>query len=81
MALTNAQYDEIMRGYQSRQLHNRFLTQERQQEAYTKLPELKTLNDRIASLSVQAARKKLEDDTQEYILIKKQIEDCKAEKQ
>ena len=80
MALTNAQYDEIMRGYQSRQLHNRFLTQERQQEAYTKLPELKTLNDRIASLSVQAARKKLEDDTQEYILIKKQIEDCKAEK-
>ena len=81
MALTNAQYDEIMRGYQSRQLHNRFLTQERQEKAYAKLPELKAINDRIASLSVQAARKKLEDDTQGYAFIKQQIKDCKIEKE
>ena len=81
MALTNAQYDEIMRGYQSRQLRNRHLTQERLEKAYARLPELKSINDRIASLSVSAARKKLEDDTQEYNLIKQQIEDCKKEKQ
>ena len=29
MALSNAQYDEIMRGYQNRQLRNRHLTEEK----------------------------------------------------
>ena len=81
MALTNAQYDEIMRGYQSRQLHNRHLTQERLEKAYARLPELKSINESIASLSVEAARKKLEGDTQGYLVLKEQIENCKKEKQ
>jgi len=80
MALTNAQYDEIMRGYQSRQLHNRHLTQERLEEVYTNVPQLKTINDTIASLSVEAARKKLEDDNLSYNLLKKKIEDLRSEK-
>lgn len=80
MALSNAQYDEIMRGYQSRQLHNRHLSQQRMEEALTKLPELKTINEQIASLSVEAARKKLDDDTLSYQLLKKKIEDLKNEK-
>lgn len=81
MALTNAQYDEIMRGYQSRQLHNRHLTQERLNEVYAKVPQLKSINDTIASLSVEAARKKLEDDNLSYNLLKKKIEDLRNEKQ
>ena len=68
MALSNAQYDEIMRGYQSRQLHNRHLSQKRMEEALIKLPELKTINEQIASYSVEAARKKLEDDSLNYYI-------------
>lgn len=81
MALSNAQYEQIMRGYQSRQLHNRRLTQQRQEEAYAKIPELKEINDKIASLSVDAARKKLMDDPSGSAQIKRQIADQKARKQ
>lgn len=80
MALTNAQYDEIMRGYQSRQLRNRHLTQERLEEVYAKVPELKSLNDNIASLSVEAARKKLDDDNLSFNLLKKKLTDLRKEK-
>ena len=80
MSLTNAQYDEIMRGYQSRQLRNRYLTQERLDEVYAKVPQLKSINDTIASLSVEAARKKLDDDNLSYNLLKKKIEDLRVEK-
>ena len=80
MALSNAQYDEIMRGYQNRQLHNRHLTQERLNTVYTKIPHLKSINDLIASLSVEAARKKLSDDQLGYQLAKEKIEDLREEK-
>ena len=80
MALSNAQYDEIMRGYQSRQLSNRHLTQERLGKVYAKVPQLKNINEQIASLSVEAARKKLDDDQLSYQLLKKKIEDLRKEK-
>ena len=80
MALSNAQYDEIMRGYQSRQLQNRHLTQERLDKVFAKIPQLKSINDQIASLSVEAARKKLDDDNLSYNLLKKKIEDLRSDK-
>ena len=80
MALSNAQYDEIMRGYQNRQLRNRHLTQERLEAAYTNIPQLKSINDQIASLSVEAARKKLADDDTSYQQTKKAIDDLRIEK-
>ncbi len=81
MALTNAQYDEIMRGYQSRQLKNRHLTQERTNAVFAKIPELKSINDSIATLSVEAARKKLEDDTTGYQSLQSQLADLRVKKQ
>jgi len=80
MALTNAQYDEIMRGYQNRQLTNRHLSQTRMEEALAKIPELKTINDSIASLSVEAARKKLNDDIDKFQELKQEIENLKKKK-
>lgn len=80
MALSNAQYDEIMRGYQNRQLRNRHLTQERLDKIYAKVPQLKSINEQIASVSVEAARKKLDDDQLSYQLLKKKIEDLRKEK-
>ena len=38
MALSNAQYDEIMRGYQNRQLRNRHAAQQRLEDTYKKIP-------------------------------------------
>ena len=80
MALTNAQYDEIMRGYQNRQLHNRRIVQERLETAYKNIPALKTINDNIASTSVEAARKKLEEDHTGYQLLKEKLDDLRLEK-
>ena len=80
MALSNAQYDEIMRGYQNRQLHNRHLTQERLEQVYKTMPQLKSINDQIASLSVEAARKKLADDQLGSAKAKEKIEDLREEK-
>ena len=80
MGLSNVQYDEIMRGYQSRQLNNRHLTQHRLNEVYAKIPQLKFINDQIASLSVEAARKKLNNDPSGCQSIKSKIEDLREEK-
>jgi DNA replication protein DnaC len=81
MALSNAQYDEIMRGYQNRQLRNRHLTEEKLNTAYTDMPQLKSINDQIASLSVEAARKKLSDDITSFQQIQKTIDDLRLEKE
>ena len=45
MALSNAQYDEIMRGYNQRQIRNKHITSKRINEAYTKCPQLKAIDD------------------------------------
>lgn len=80
MALSNAQYDEIMRGYQQRQLANRGITASRIEEVNQKLPALKALNDSIAEVSVEAARKRLSDDIIGHNLLKKTLEDLREEK-
>lgn len=80
MALTNAQYDEIMRGYQNRQLANRRILQQRLETAYKDIPALKEINDSIASTSVAIARKKLEDDLEGCELLKKELSILKNKK-
>ena len=56
MALTNAQYDEIMRGYEQRQTENRHRLELRTKEIYEKEPRLTLLDDEISSTSVSSAR-------------------------
>lgn len=70
MALSNTQYDEIMREYQERQLRNRHLTQKREEEAYTRFPALKSIDDKMAEISVESARKMLDGDTQAFNQLK-----------
>ena len=59
MALTNTQYNSIMREYEQRQLKNRRLLSERIRHAYALSPRLKEINDEIASISVAAARQRI----------------------
>ena len=80
MALSNAQYDEIMRGYQSRQLLNRRIEKEREEEVYEKIPALKTIDDRIAEISVESARKMLDGDSHAFTRLKADLADLRVQK-
>ncbi len=64
MALSNSQYDQIMRAYEQQQLNNEYHLRERCQKAYTLIPALKELDHSISSLSVRQARRLLDGDDQ-----------------
>lgn len=80
MGLSNAQYDEIMRGYQERQLHNRRTAKERQEEAYLKIPALKELDDKIAEISVESARRMLDGDATALDRLKLELTGLRVQK-
>ena len=80
MALSNAQYDEIMRGYDERQLQNRHITAMRLSEAYKKEPRLKEIDNAIASCSVKQAEKLLDGDKNALNALKMQIKAFRDEK-
>ena len=75
MALSNAQYDEIMREYDKRQLHNKALAKQRAEELYQKQPRIKEIDHSIASVSVMQAKKHLEGDTSALSTLKELLAD------
>ena len=79
MALSNSQYDTIMRAYEQKQLNTRNLMDKRYQTVYEQLPELKTLHQTISSLSVRQARKLLEGDEQALLELREQIQKFSAQ--
>lgn len=81
MSLSNAQYDKIMREYQKRQMDNAHLSRQRQARVYKALPYLKTIQDDIASASVDAARKRLSNDMPGYTLAKERLASLREEKE
>lgn len=62
MALTNSQYETIMREYELIRDRNRHLFETRMQEIYTAIPEYGELDASVASLSVSAAKDLLDGD-------------------
>lgn len=56
MALTNSQYDKIMRSYQEKRLRHENEFQKKISEAYKKQPRLRELDDEISSISLKKAR-------------------------
>ncbi len=56
MALTNSQYNSVIRYYQDLQNQNRKIQEEHIREAYEKIPRLAEIHDEIASLSLKKAR-------------------------
>ena len=64
MALTNSQYDAIMREYGTKQTTARHRLNERTVEVYRTVPEYKTLLDRISVMSVDAAKVALSGDSE-----------------
>ncbi len=60
MALSNSQYDSIIRDYNQRRLASKRLLEERTREVYEALPEYKEMDELIASISVNKAKQKLQ---------------------
>jgi len=56
VALQNAQYDQIMRDYNRRQLHNKHILDAHTEEAYQRIPRLSEIDSQITSLSMRKAR-------------------------
>lgn len=80
MALTNAQYDEIMRGYEQRQTENRHRLELRTKEIYEKEPRLTLLDDEISSTSVSSARLLLSGDVAESQKLRERLTLLQKEK-
>lgn len=60
MALSNSQYDQLMRTYEQRQLDNEYQLRRRYEKAYSLIPALEELDHSISSLSVEKARSLLD---------------------
>lgn len=80
MALTNAQYDTIIQGYNRRRLDSRKLLEERTREIYDKLPEYKNLDELTATLSVQQGKKNILGESNALDELKDILEDLNRQK-
>lgn len=81
MALTNAQYDEIMRDYERRRNQSRHRQEERIREAYARAPRLQEIDAEISSASLASARQLLGGDGDALTKLHSQIGRLTAEKE
>lgn len=81
MPLSNAQYDEIMRDYDQRQLHNRRILDARRQEAYRRIPRLAEIDSAVARSAVQKARLLLDGDSSAVAALRKEVAALRAERE
>lgn len=80
MPLSNSQYDEIMRSYEQRQLHNKHILDERIAKAYLQAPRLKEIDEAIAGGSISSARRLLDGDPAALTSLKQEIASYRAER-
>lgn len=81
MPLNNAQYDEIIREYDARQLRNQHILEARIEDAYEQIPKLKEIDDAIVSCSVAQAKRLLDGDSDALDSLKAQIAAYRAQKE
>lgn len=73
MALTNSQYDHLMRIYEQKQLDNENRLRRRFDEVYKKIPEIKALDNSISELSLEQARRLLDGDDDALTILKQKL--------
>lgn len=81
MALTNTQYDAIIRNFEAKQNRNRRLINERTAYVYSHVEGYKELDDSIASASVAQGKKLLEGDDNALDELKKIIRELSSMKE
>ncbi|MBP3197425.1 MAG: ATP-binding protein [Butyrivibrio sp.] len=80
MALTNAQYDAIMHEYEERRSLHRQELEERQRYVYDNVPGYKELEDEIATVSVDFAKRRLSGERLDRSALKKQLSEISRQK-
>lgn len=80
MSLTNSQHDQFMHIYEQRRLNNEYRRRRRYESIINQIPEIKSLDDSISSLSLQQGRKLLEGDDLALRDLKQAIHDLSHKK-
>lgn len=80
MALTNSQYDSIIKGFEKKQNRNRRLLEDRTAYVYSHIEGYKALDDSIASVSVNQGKKLLEGDDNALGELRKTISELSSMK-
>lgn len=75
MALSNAQYDHLIRMYEQRQLDNETRLRRRFEEIYTNIPKIKELDNLVSSLSLTKARMLLSGDETALNSLKEELQE------
>ena len=80
MALSNSQYDEIMRDYDRQQLEDRRILDERRKSVYARVPRLQEIDAAVASSSVRKARLLLDGDPSAITSLKEELNALREER-
>lgn len=81
MALSNSQYDSIMRIYNQMQLKNKHELDRRVEEVYERVPAIREMNDEISSAAVKSARRLLAGEPDAAGKLKSVISQLREERQ
>lgn len=80
MALSNSQYNAIMRIYNQKQLKNKHEQDGRVHEVYSRIPQIRQIEDEISSQAVISARRLLDGDLSARETLRGRIEDLREQK-
>lgn len=80
MGLNNSQYDAIMREYNRKQLANKKELDQRIQEVYDKVPQIRELESGVGTIAVTKARRMLEGDKQALTRLKEELKDIEEQR-
>ena len=80
MALTNSQYNTLMKTYEEKQLANRWALEERQDYVNKVIPRYQELSSQISSLSLEYASRLLDGDESALAELKKNLAALREEK-
>lgn len=80
MPLKNHQYQAIMREYDNQQLQNQRVAEQHREEVYSAIPRLEQIEQQIASLSVQQAKKLLDGESSALTELKDKLSILSSEK-
>lgn len=81
MALSNSQYESIMRIYYQRQLENKHELDRRTEEVYEKIPAIREMNDEIGAAALRSGRQLLSGDMDAVKKLRKTIADLREERE
>lgn len=73
MALSNTQYDTLIRRYEARQIENQHIAMERISSVYAKFPRFAEIDEAIASISIAQAKKLIDGDEKALARLKEEL--------